>query len=193
MRTFIAVELEPALREPLVKLLRKDLPRDRSVRWCAENQLHVTLKFLGEIDDGQLAGVGEVVRDVCARTEPFSIRLGGLGCFPSLRSAHVLWCGLEDATAGCRHWVELADPLLEKLGFEREMRAFTPHITLGRSKARGGARVLQRALEILASPAAGEMRVQQIVVFESRLLPTGAEYRPVFTAALGETQSEPRP
>lgn len=189
MRTFIAIELDPMLREPLVKLLRKDLPRDRDVRWCAENQLHVTLKFLGELDDEQLAGVREVVRNVCAQVEPFSIHLGALGCFPNPRAARVLWCGLEDETGGCRRWVELADPLLAELGFERETRAFTPHITLGRSKAPGGAQVFQRVLGSVTPPTAGTMRVGQVVVFESRLLPSGAEYRPVFTAALGGTQS----
>ena len=185
MRTFIAVELDAALREPLVKLLRKGLPKDRDVRWCAENQLHVTLKFLGEIDDDRLAKVCEVVRNVSTQIDPFTISLGPLGCFPNPRSARVLWCGIEDAAAGCRRWVELADPLLEELGIERETRAFTPHITLGRSKASGGARVMERVLETIAPPVAGEMQVAQVVIFESRLRPTGAEYFPLFTTPLG--------
>ena len=186
MRTFIAVELEPALRRPLLKLLRDVFPKDREVRWCTENQLHVTLKFLGEVTDAQIAAVCEAAATASAQIEPFSLRISGLGCFPGPRNPRVLWCGVDDPESGCRRWVEQAEPLLAALDFPPEGRAFTPHITLGRAKSTAGGRVFQRVLETVPPPETSEMQVQQIVVYESRLMPGGAQYKPLATIPLGK-------
>ncbi len=185
MRTFIAVELEPALRSPLVKLLKQVFPASPEVRWCTQDQLHITLKFLGEVSDPQFGSVCEAVTAVSAQVEPFSVRIKGLGCFPDPRRPRVLWCGVEDLSDGCRRWVELADPLLTKLGFQPENRVFTPHITLGRARSPAGGRVFQSVLQSAPPPETEAMRVREVVVFESRLLPSGAQYRPAFKAPLG--------
>jgi len=184
MRTFMAIELDPALRTPLLELLREKLPRDRDVRWCHENQLHLTLKFLGEVDEPRVAEVCAAAGQACAALPPFPLKIKDLGVFPAPRNPRVLWCGVMDPTEGCRRWVERADPLLAKLGFEPERRAFTPHITLGRSRSSGGSRVLRKVLETVQLPETAEMLVRQVVVFESRLLPGGAQYTPISTLQL---------
>jgi RNA 2',3'-cyclic 3'-phosphodiesterase len=185
MRTFIALELNPELRRPLLKLLR-GLPRSSEVKWCTENQLHVTLKFLGDVTDAQLADVCHAAKSASAGVAPFSLRVKGLGCFPAPRNPRVLWCGIDDPTNGCRRWVERADPLFEDLNFKPETRAFTPHITLGRSRSTTGGNVMREVLDSAPPPETGEMLVQQIVVFESRLLPGGAQYHPLATLPLGQ-------
>lgn len=187
MRTFIAIELEEAQRRPLLKLLREVFPADRDVRWCSEHQLHITLKFLGEVGDAQIAKVCDAAAAASAQIEPFAIRVRGLGCFPGPRNPRVLWCGVDDPAGGCRRWVELADPLFTALGFPPEGRAFTPHITLGRSRSTAGGRVFQRVLETAPPPDTATLEVQRVVVFESRLLPGGAQYKPLATVPLGTT------
>lgn len=184
MRTFIAIELVPAVRQPLVDLLRK-LPRSDGVRWVTPHQLHITLKFLGEVGDDRIDAVCAAAEAAAVQVSGFSLRIKGLGAFPNLRSPRVLWCGVEDPSGGCRQWVERADPLFEQLGFPPEERAFTPHITLGRSKSGSGTAALRRALETTKAPDTPEMRAAQVVVFESRLLPGGAQYTPVSTHPLG--------
>ncbi|MBU0616328.1 MAG: RNA 2',3'-cyclic phosphodiesterase [Planctomycetes bacterium] len=186
MRCFVAVELDPALRRPLVGLLRRQVPRTRDVRWCTEQQLHVTLKFLGEVSDRQLSAVCDAVAAAAEFVQPFSVCLSGLGCFPTVRNPRVLWCGVEDESDGCARWVELADPLFEDLGFPRETRRFHPHITLGRSKSPAGGDVMRRVLEEVSAPATPAMTVEQIVLFESQLAPGGAQYTPRCTARLGK-------
>jgi 2'-5' RNA ligase len=183
MRTFVAIELEPAVKRGLVALLRT-FPRADGVRWVNDRQLHLTLKFLGEVGDSQISGVCEAVAQASEGVAPFDIRIAGLGVFPAPRNPRVLWCGVEDATEGCRRWVERADPLLADLGFKPETRAYTPHITLGRSKSTAGGHVLRDMLETADPPDSDAMLVTQVVVFESRLLPTGAQYRPVSTHPL---------
>jgi 2'-5' RNA ligase len=185
MRTFIAIELEPPQRQPLLKLLSEVFPESRDVRWCSENQLHVTLKFLGEVRPEQLAAVCDAAQTACRQVPPFPLRLKGLGGFPTPRSPRVLWCGVEDPTQSCRRWVELADPLFAKLGFEPENRAFTPHITLGRSKSPAGSRVMREMLESAPAPETEPTTVRQVIVYESELRPTGAVYTPQATLALG--------
>jgi 2'-5' RNA ligase len=184
MRSFVAIELDPPLRGPLIRLLRERLPRTRDVRWCTEQQLHLTLKFLGEARDEQLSAVCDALAAAAADIEPFPLRLAGLGCFPAPRNPRVLWCGVEDEAGGCARWLAAADPLLEELGFPRETREFHPHITLGRSKSSAGAGVIRRVLEEATPPPPREMTVGEIVLFESRLSPRGAQYTPRFKARL---------
>lgn len=184
MRTFIAIDLAPPVKRPLIQLLRS-LPRVDGVKWCTEPQLHVTLKFLGDITDVQLGRICKLVADISARIEPFDIIVGGLGCFPGPANPRVLWCGVGDETAGCRRWVDLVDPPLEAMNFKPETRAFTPHVTLGRSKSTLGSQAIQRVLETAAPPACPPMRVEHVTIYESVLGPGGSRYRVLATAALG--------
>lgn len=183
MRTFMAIELEPRIRNTLLKLLR-GFPRSDGVRWVTENQLHLTLKFLGEVSDTQIAPVCDAAAEACAQIQPFPLRISGLGVFPAPRNPRVLWCGVEDPTGSCRRWVELIDPFLVDLNFKPETRAFTPHITLGRSRSTAGAHVLREVLDGTPPPETDEMEVDQVVVFESRLRPTGAVYKQLARVSL---------
>lgn len=184
MRCFVAIELAAALRAPLVQLLR-GLPRSREVRWCTEDQLHVTLKFLGEVEEGRIPKVCAALAAAGAQVEPFAVRLDGLGAFPTPRNPRVFWGGIADPAGGCARLVQLMDPPLEQLGFPREARAFTPHVTLGRSKSPAGNAVVRQALETARPPATAEMTVEQITLFQSILRPEGAQYVLVASVPLG--------
>lgn len=184
MRTFIAIELEPAVKRPIIQLLRS-FPRADGVSWCSEPQLHVTLKFLGEITDPQLGRVLRVAEEASAAVAPFEFTVRGLGVFPAPANPRVLWCGVDDPTAGCRRWVEAADVLFEGIDVKPETRAFTPHITLGRSKSGAGSAVLRELLRTASPPMCPAMRAAEVVVFESILGPGGARYKPVARVPLG--------
>lgn len=99
----------------------------------------------------------------------------------------MLWCGIDDPSGGCARWVDWADRLFAEFGFERESRAFTPHVTIGRSKTREGSEVLRQVHESATALPADEMTVESVVLFESRLRPEGAQYIPVATAPLGRS------
>lgn len=190
MRTFIAIDLDPPLRRPLLKLLG-DLPRLRDVRWVTEHQLHVTLKFLGEVPDATIPKICAAAAEAARQVEPFPLRIAGLGCFPTPRNPRVLWAGVDDPGGGCGRWVRLADPLFEELNYKPETRAYTPHLTLGRSSSTTGANGMRSVLESTEFPATPEMIVREIVVFESRLSPRGAQYRVLAKIPLGAQDSAP--
>jgi len=179
------MEISATARHALARLLREELPRTRDVRWCTVQQLHVTLKFLGELSERQLPGVCEALESAAAFVKPFEIRIADLGVFPSSRNPRVFWCGVDDPSQGCARWLDLADPLLAEHGFPRENRAFHPHVTLGRAKNPAGRKLLKRLLEHVPPPATPPFTVEEVVLFESRLAPTGAVYTPLFKAPLG--------
>lgn len=188
MRLFVAVELDPAVRAAVAaagQVLRADLPRDLKLRWIPEEHIHITLWFLGEVAEPQVAPVAEAL-SVPFERPPFSITVGGLGAFPPSGPPRVLWIGVG---AGAPGLAALHDDLaarLEPIGFQRERRAYSAHSTIARVKdpgRRDSQRVLRRALARLPATA-GVSPVREVTLFRSRLSPNGARYEPVLRVPL---------
>lgn len=176
MRTFIAIDLDPTLKTALQGLIRELKATGADVRWTQTGGLHLTLKFLGEIDDGQAPVVKKVLGDVAGRHSAFPLRLEGTGAFPGERNPRVLWAGFSPAPELLLLQDEF-DRELEREGFPREDRAFHPHLTLGRVKGPGRVREAMLELEKHREESLGGMTVRKVTLFESRLHPEGAEYR----------------
>lgn len=145
--------------------------------------MHLTLKFLGDVSDGQLPNVCEAVKSAAAQSQPFEFSVTGVGCFPKGGAVRVLWVGVEDASgelAKCQAAIESA---VEPLGFPRESREFSPHLTLGRVK---DAPASSRIRDALRNAAITPMvqAVDSVVLYESQLSPGGARYTPVCREAL---------
>ena len=135
MRIFVAVFPPPEIRSTLVDAARR-IPVTGEVRWLRPKNVHLTLKFLGEVsedDVGRIAGALEPVRD---RHEPFEVEPFGFGAFPSARRARIVWAGIGKGSDRLRALAGDMEASLEPLGFEREDRAYVPHLTLGRARGR---------------------------------------------------------
>lgn len=184
MRCFVAIEPDPAIRRKIARFIRERLPESRDARWCGEDQIHITLKFLGDVDEAQLTQVCDIVSQTAAELTPFELRVAGLGCFPPRGSPRVMWLGVDDPGGHCAKWVAAADGRLAELGFEPQRRAFTPHITLGRTRNRAGGTLVAIAVETLDGPPPMTFRVQSVTLFESELTPRGARYARVLSAPL---------
>ncbi|MCG3127587.1 MAG: RNA 2',3'-cyclic phosphodiesterase [Phycisphaerae bacterium] len=183
MRSFIAIELDEAIRRVLAALVAHKPPRG-GVRWCTAQQLHVTLKFLDQIPDATIPRIIEVMATAASGIEPFPIRIGGLGGFPSPQQPRVLWVGVDDPTRGCARWLSAADSALVELGIPSERRAFTPHITLARSRDASGVRLLASVLGSQSACPSSAKTVERLTLFESVLSPGGVHYRSVATVPL---------
>lgn len=184
MRTFIAIELPSAAQRPLLALLAT-APRHESVKWVTAAQLHLTLKFLGEVPDTDLPAVCDAAAEASAALPPFTLLVSGLGVFPAPANPRVLWAGVTDATQSCAQWVQDADPRFAELGYRPEPRAFTPHVTLARSRSTAGAHVLRDVLQTATPPDTEAWQVTEVTVFESRLAPRGATYHPLARVRVG--------
>lgn len=191
MRCFVAVELGPAARKALAERVEAERSRARGrqggardIGWSNTGQLHVTLKFLGEVDDALVPEVCAVVSEVSRAIAPFSLALAGFGAFPAPRSPRVLWCGMEDPSGACAAWLRAAEPRFEALGFDPERRLFRPHVTLARSRSPSGTALLTALLSKWPPPAPCETLVEEIVLFQSVLGRGGAVHTPLLRAGL---------
>jgi len=135
MRTFVAV-FPPRESGEALSQASHDLPANRDFRLVGPEKIHLTLKFLGEVAEDALDRVKQALEPVRERHEPFEITTSGLGAFPSRRRARILWAGIESGAGPLRALAADVENLLDTVGFEREARPYTPHLTLGRARAR---------------------------------------------------------
>lgn len=176
MRCFFAIELAASIRSALERATRDMRGPGRDVRWYGGEQLHVTVKFLGEIAEADAPRATAIALDAARRVLPFPLEVAELGGFPNDGRPRVLWAGVRDPTGRCATWLSLADPGFEALGVARESRPFRPHVTLARSRSRAGGYELARILAAAPIVPAMAMEVERLTLFESRGAAGGSSY-----------------
>lgn len=169
MRAFVAVFPPPETQEALADAAR-GLPVVGKVRLTPPANIHLTLKFLGDVSQEDLARMAEALEPVRERHEPFEAGISGFGAFPSPRRARILWAGIGEGAAELRALARDVEESLEPLGFEREDRTYVPHLTLGRARGR------PVALETVESSPVPGFLVRQVELVESVLGGAGAAY-----------------
>lgn len=177
MRAFVAVFPPPEVRKKALVSARR-LPSANRVRWARPENVHLTLKFLGDVREEALDGLSAALGEICAGHTPFDAALAGLGAFPSARRARVLWAGVGAGSDRLRSLAADIDAALAPLGFEREKRPYIPHLTLGRVRGQPASFDLPSSIEDLG------FRVRHVELMESALTAEGAIYRTVDTFAL---------
>ncbi len=194
LRLFVAIELPDewtdALASMQVELERKGLER---LRWVRSEGIHLTLKFLGEVDEAALAGVTGAVRRAAAHAAPFSLTLGRSGVFGPPSRPRVLWTGVGGNTGALDHLWRTVEEEMNGLGFPSERRGFSPHLTLARipdRPAAGLASAILAGVGAMAPPAVAPMTVTHLAVMQSKTGPEGARYTRRESARLSQT-SEP--
>lgn len=135
MRLFVAVFPPPEVQTALAEAALR-LPIRGDARMVRPENIHLTLKFLGEVPDEVKVEVHDILKQVALRHAPVELSPSGFGAFPSMRRAKVIWAGMEGDAQGIQALAEDVDESLETPGFERERRPFTPHFTLGRARKR---------------------------------------------------------
>ena len=184
MRLFFAAEFAPPLREAVSDAITRARIADPPWRWVARENIHITLKFLGETPEEVVPELVEAVSGTCALTAPFEIVVGGLGAFPNLQRPRVLF---YEVITGARELVSLAGAidaaLFEGLGIPREDRPFKAHATVARVKSAIAPELSARLAK--APPVErGSQMIEKVTLMESELRPQGALYRPVKWIAL---------
>jgi RNA 2',3'-cyclic 3'-phosphodiesterase len=185
MRTFIAVDLGKAVRDRCLSLQDTLARSGAEVKWVEEGNLHLTLLFLGEVEDRALPELCRAVADCCAEQNTFTLSIESVGCFPNPRRPRIVWAGVG---AGSAELIALHDalepPLLDLGCYRREARQYTPHVTLGRVEGDGDTDVLAAALTKQTKWRGGETEVREVCVFSSELRPKGPVYTVLSRAKL---------
>jgi RNA 2',3'-cyclic 3'-phosphodiesterase len=176
-RTFIGIELSKSIRARLVALQESLAAAASDVKWVEADNLHVTLLFLGEVDDRELPAVCRVAQEALAEHIAFPLTIERVGCFPNPRRPRILWAGVGQ---GVQEVVAVHDalegPLLDLGCYRREERKYTPHVTLGRRRSEGPADALSLALAKQQAWQGGEETVSEIHVMASELTRDGPQY-----------------
>lgn len=176
-RTFIAVEVGEAIRDRAVALQEALAKTGAQVKWVTPESMHVTLLFLGEVDDRDLHPVCRAVRDVAAAEPPFSLAVSGAGAFPNARHPKILWAGITDGVEPLKRLYDALETKMLDLGcYRKEERGYTPHLTLGRVKGESDGNLLAPELAKRAGWDAGRVAVEEVLVFSSVLERDGPVY-----------------
>lgn len=184
IRAFIAVEIESVIQAQLGGLIR-NLAKgtSKSIKWTPEKNIHLTIKFLGDVESWEVSSLCELIRNTANSSRAFHARFTRLGAFPSLENPRVIWIGLDPSPA-LINFARLIDTSTRKIGFDGDGKSFTPHLTLGRVKpgiTPEEQTMLSRSLQATPLPDLAPFLVASVTLFQSVLKPGGAEYYQLFS------------
>ncbi len=175
MRTFIAIEIPSEIKSALAALQTELRRAGADVSWTKPESIHLTLKFLGEVDEGWINEIEKACVDTASEFQPFTLKLNGTGVFPNSRQPRVLWAGLSGEVEKTVEMQKRLDEKLAPFGFARDEKEFRPHLTIGRVKSNRKTRELIALADSYRLPPLS-FNVNEFVLMKSELHPAGARY-----------------
>ena len=191
LRTFIAIQLSAELKRHISDLqaeFKRQVPELRGLSWVNPEGIHLTLRFLGDIEESQVEAITSVLRRAAAPIGAFRLEARGLGGFPTPQRMRVLWVGLSgdaEATSALQRLQVTIEEGLVGAGFAREERAFTPHLTVARIRERGAVGPLARLVMKEQDRMLGGLLAGSVTLIKSELRPKGAVYTPLVEVPFG--------
>jgi 2'-5' RNA ligase len=184
-RTFIGIDTGDAIRSSAIALQKELAKTGAEVKWVSDESMHVTLLFLGEVDDRALHAVCKEVKASAATEPPFTLRVSGVGAFPTSRRPKILWAGITDGAEPLRRlYASLEEKMLELGCYRKEERGYTPHLTLGRAKSDADGFALASELQKRQAWEGGRTTVDEVLVFSSQMYRDGPVYAVIGRAPL---------
>lgn len=192
MRAFIAIDLPKEIKEKLACLQEKLKASGADVKWVTPQNIHLTLKFLGERDEKKINKITEILKSAACAESAFQIRLSCIGAFPKIDSPRVIWVSVDKGDAETKKIAEKLEEEIAKTGIPKEDRPFSSHITIGRMRSNLNKEKLVQDLNNFAGQPATtigglEFTVTKITLFKSTLTPKGPIYEPLSEANLKNT------
>jgi 2'-5' RNA ligase len=186
VRSFIAIAVPESVLKSCQDIMVQLRGLNLQGRFAKTQSIHLTLQFLGNIEEDQIVGIAQVLKQAGREITPFDLEVRGLGVFPQLSNPRVVWIGAEPVD-GLMKLQSKIQRGLEPLGFPREKCDFHPHLTLLRLKSRKNRGPLTEYLQAEGPhQQAGVIKAEQIHLYQSILKPQGAEYRKLITSRLGK-------
>lgn len=185
-RIFLGVDVGPEIRRAAGDVQAELARAGAAVKWVEEDNMHVTLLFLGDVDDRELVEVCRIVARVAEKESPFAMGVAGLGAFPNPRRPKTLWAGLSEGMDSLvRLHTALEQPLFNLGCYRREERAYTPHLTLGRTDSEADGTILSGEIPKYLTWVAGQTMVEELLVYSSELRKGKPEYHVLARSRLG--------
>jgi len=185
IRTFLAIELPRPLLLKIEEVLGDLRSSQADVRWVNPENLHLTIKFFGNIDESKIEPIVQSVDRLVQETPAILLRVKGMGAFPNLRNPRVIWLGFSEGKESLNSFQKKLEREFKKIGFSPEERPFHPHLTLGRMRSSRGKEDLLRRMERYREEEFGEIQAEKVILFKSDLRPSGPIYTPLREIRLG--------
>jgi 2'-5' RNA ligase len=175
IRTFIAIEIPASILEKISSFQNMLKMYNADVRWVRPESIHLTLKFLGDVEQKSIDRLNSAIQDASKRIDPFMVSICGAGTFPNDRRPRIIWVGVKEGIQKLELLVSNLEDCLSKLGFNKEEKRFRPHLTLGRVRSIHN---INSTIEAMYSSEfkGGMFEASEIVLMKSDLKPTGAVY-----------------
>jgi 2'-5' RNA ligase len=179
IRAFLAIDVPDSYRVGLAAVQDALKKSGADVKWVTPANIHLTLKFFGEITSAQVEAIAAAAGAIAAATPVLTLQAQSLGTFPGPKNPRVIWVGLAGQTEALGNLVQELEQAFAALGFPPENRPFTPHLTLGRVRSGRGREALCSLIQSLTLPPFQAFTMTQMVLYQSTLRPTGALYTPL--------------
>jgi 2'-5' RNA ligase len=176
IRSFIAIKLPPEIRDCLERIINRLKPSTGDVRWVKADAIHLTLKFLGDVEEGRIPEIAGCIERCVQGISPFALAVRGLGAFPGENSPQVIWISAVDESGSLARMQRSLEEGLAHVGFTKEKRPFSPHLTLGRLKSPRGKEAVRRGLAELKHTDCGSFTADGVSLIKSDLKPSGPVY-----------------
>jgi 2'-5' RNA ligase len=190
LRCFIAIEISESIKKCISELIDILKKQNVDVKWVTHENLHLTLKFLGNTPEILLPKIRESLINIVLSYEPFYIKIYTVGVFPNKRYPRVIWVGIEDSSILNKLKKDIEDSMV-LLGYQKEEKEFKPHLTFGRVRSKKGILNLINELDNFKERDFGYVNVKSIKLMRSDLKPKGAEYSCLYEIPFGEKERLP--
>ena len=187
MRTFIAIPLPQEIKDSLARLQEQLKSSGTDVKWVEPDNIHLTLKFLGERDDKKIEKIEQAIQDTAKDKTEFIAHISSVGAFPKISSPRVIWVGIDQGDSETKLIAGELEEKIAKIGIPKEEREFSSHITIGRTRS---SKNLEKLVKILNDCAKEldelklKFNVKKIVLYKSTLTPRGPVYEALKEATL---------
>ena len=185
VRSFICVEIDDSQIINQINEVISGYNQFKGVRAVKSSQLHLTLKFLGEVPEKRIQLIKDAIKEI--KIPPFTLSLHGIGCFPNIKYIRVVWIGITEGKESLKHLAKMVEKELIPLGFAKDKREFSPHLTLARIKSLGSAdkNKLIKMIQHSKEKEFGVQKIEKFILKKSTLTPTGPIYEDLFEVPLG--------
>jgi len=184
IRTFIAVEIPEKIILSIAKVQEDIKTYGFKIRWVRPESIHLTLKFLGNIEATETENVGRAVCEAAGTVPPMSLQAKGIGVFPGIRRPRVVWVGITGQLETLGRLQKKLDENLAGIGFPKEKRPFKGHLTLGRIQKKIDPKAFIEALHRLGNFETETFTADRVVLYKSELKASGAVYTELMSARL---------
>lgn len=185
MRTFIAIEISEEMRSALAQAEAHLKYAGADVKWVEPKNIHLTLKFLGEIDESKVGLVTAILDEIAGRTKSFDMTIKDIGAFPKIDFPRVVWVGLDKGALESTALAKEIDKRLVGIGFQEETRPFAAHLTIGRVRTPKNKEKLKDKMLDYKLQEVPPYKVASVILFQSTLTPTGSIYSKLHEARFG--------